>query len=146
MRYSVVRIFPVEDLGAMQAREKVDAKLDKISVLISGVCLFHCASFPVVLLVGSSVSALAFFSSHLLHQILLFLALPLSYFALLGGYRTHGNRSSGVLAIIGISFLGLGVYFHGYVFVELSLTTIGSVLLASAHLYSLYLKSKFLSA
>ena len=81
--------FSFGDLGAMEAREKVDAKLDKVSVLISGVCLFHCASFPVVLLVGSSVSALAFFSSHLLHQILLFLALPLSYFALLGGYRTH---------------------------------------------------------
>ena len=61
MRYSVVRIFPFEDLGAMQAREKDDAKLDKVSVLISGVCLFHCASFPVVWLVGSSVSALTFF-------------------------------------------------------------------------------------
>ena len=130
----------------MQAKESVDAKLDKVSVLISAVCIVHCASFPVLLLVGSSVSVLAFFSDHLLHQILLFLALPLSYFALIGGYRTHGNRSLGLLAIVGISFLGLGVYFHNYVFVELSLTTLGSALLASAHLYNLYLRSKFLSA
>ena len=55
----------------MQGKESFDAKLDKISVLISVVCLVHCISFPVLLLIGSSISALAFFSDHLLHQVLI---------------------------------------------------------------------------
>ena len=129
----------------MQGKESFDAKLDKISVLISVVCLVHCVSFPVVLLIGSSISALAFFSDHLLHQVLLFIVLPLSYFSLVGGYRTHGNRIMGVPALVGISCLGIGVYFHDYAAVELSLTIVGSVLLASAHLFNLYLRSKFLA-
>ena len=134
------------DSEAMRGKESFDAKLDKISVLISVVCLVHCVSFPVLLLIGSSITALAFFSDHLLHQVLLFIVLPLSYFSLVGGYRTHGNRYMGILAIVGISFLGLGVYFHDYVAVELSLTIVGSVLLASAHLLNLYLRSKVLSS
>ena len=134
------------DSGPMRGKESFDAKLDKISVLISVVCLVHCVSFPVLLLIGSSISALAFFSDHLLHQVLLFIVLPLSYFSLVGGYRTHGNRYMGILAIVGISFLGLGVYFHDYVAVELSLTIVGSVFLASAHLFNLYLRSKVLSS
>ena len=129
----------------MAGKESFDAKLDKISVLISVVCLVHCVSFPVLLLVGTSVSALAFFSDHLLHQVLLFLVLPLSYFSLVGGYRTHGNLAIGVPALVGLSCLGIGVYFHDHAGVELSLTIVGSVLLASAHLFNLYLRSKFLA-
>ena len=129
----------------MAGKESFDAKLDKISVLISVVCLVHFVSFPVLLLVGTSVSALAFFSDHLLHQVLLFLVLPLSYFSLVGGYRTHGNLAIGVPALVGISCLGFGVYFHDHAAVELSLTIVGSVLLASAHLLNLYLRSKFLA-
>ena len=86
-----------------------------------------------------------FFSDHLLHQVLLFIVLPLSYLSLVGGYRTHGNRIMGVPALVGISCLGIGVYFHDYAAVELSLTIVGSVLLASAHLFNLYLRSKFLA-
>ena len=134
------------DTEAMRGKEGFDAKLDKISVLISVVCLVHCVSFPVLLLIGSSISALAFFSDHLLHQVLLFIVLPLSYFSLVGGYRTHGNRYMGILAIVGISLLGLGVYFHDYVAVELSLTIVGSVFLASTHSFNLYLRSKVLSS
>ena len=129
----------------MAGKESFDAKLDKISVLISVVCLVHCVSFPFLLLVGTSVSALAFFSDHLLHQVLLFLVLPLSYFSLVGGYRTHGNLAIGVPALVGISCLGIGVYFHDHAAAELSLTIVGSVLLASAHLFNLYLRSKFLA-
>ena len=130
----------------MWGKERFDAKLDKISVLISVVCLVHCISFPVLLLIGSSISALSFFSDHLLHQVLLFIVLPLSYFSLIGGYRTHGNRMMGVPALVGISCLGIGVSFHDYASVELLLTAVGSVLLASAHLFNLYLRSKFLAS
>ena len=51
----------------------------------------------------------------------------------------------GVPALVGISCLGIGVYFHDYAAVELSLTIVGSVLLASAHLFNLYLRAKFLA-
>ena len=134
------------DSEMMRVKERFEAKLDKVSVLISVACLVHCVSFPILLLMGYSISALAFFSDHLLHQLLLFIVLPLSYFSLVGGYRSHGNRNIGVLAIVGICFLGLGVYFHDFVAVELSLTIVGSVFLASAHLVNLYLRSKFLSS
>ena len=130
----------------MWGKERFDAKLDKISVLISVVCLVHCISFPVLLLIGSSMSLLSFFSDHLLHQVLLFIVLPLSYFSLIGGYRTHGNRIMGAPALVGISCLGIGVSYHDHASVELLLTVVGSMLLASAHLFNLYLRSKFLAS
>ena len=106
LRYDIGHL-SVLDLEAMQGKESFDAKLDKISVLISVVfgalyifpCLVIdwlfdlCARFFLI------TCCIKFFCSSSCPEL----------FFVIGGYRTHGNRIMGVPALVGISCLGIEV-------------------------------------
>ena len=108
-------------------------KLDKISIYISGFCLIHCLAFPIL---SVSIPFYGFFTGNHFHEILLFLIIPISSFALYRGFKNHKNRRIISVGIIGgiLVFLGATVLHNqansSY---ELIITAIGSVLLALAH-------------
>ena len=124
---------------------ETEAKLDKVSILLSFVCLAHCVSVPILFLIGGYVTSVAFLSEHIVHQTLLLIAVPLSLISLTGGYRIHKNKVVIALAFFGFLFLGFGAFLHELLAWEVAVTMLGSILLASAHLYNLHLRSKLLS-
>ena len=108
-------------------------KLDNISIYISGFCLIHCLAFPIL---SVSIPFYGFFTENHFHEILLFLIIPISSFALYRGFKNHKNRRIIFVGIIGgiLVFLGATVLHNqtnsSY---ELIITAIGSMLLALAH-------------
>lgn len=107
--------------------------LDKAAVTLSGLCLLHCLAMPVVL------AALPFFneiSTGHLHAELLIIVIPVSVFAFLSGYRTHGNRMVLALGTLGLVILTIGgTYAHSHygLAADRALTIAGSLILAVAH-------------
>ncbi len=130
------------DSVTVQEQIGKNGKLDRFSILLSAICLVHCVSVPVLFLIGGYVTSVAFLTEHLVHQILLLIALPLSLFSLFSGYRIHKNRKVGILGLLGLVFLILGVFFHESLAREISMTILGSCLLAMAHLLNLRLRTK----
>ncbi len=131
------------DVLADKEQSGKDGKLDRFSILLSAICLVHCVSVPVLFFIGGYITSVAVLTEHFVHQMLLLIALPLSLFSLVSGYRIHKNRKVGVLGLLGLIFLILGVFFHESLAREISLTVLGSFLLATAHVYNLRLRSKF---
>ena len=130
------------DSVTVQEQIGKNGKLDRFSILLSAICLVHCVSVPVLFLIGGYVTSVAFLTEHLVHQILLLIALPLSLFSLLSGYRIHKNRKVGILGLLGLVFLILGVFLHESLAREISMTILGACLLAMAHLLNLRLRTK----
>ena len=108
-------------------------KLDNISIYISGFCLIHCLAFPIL---SVSIPVYGFFVENHFHEILLFFIIPISSFALYRGFKNHKNSRVLSVGIIGgfLVFLGATILHnqanHTY---ELTITAIGSILLALAH-------------
>ena len=108
-------------------------KLDNISIYISGFCLIHCLIFPIL---SVSIPLYGFFTENHFHEILLFLIIPISSFALYRGFKNHKNRRIISVGIIGgiLVFLGATIlHSQANSSYELIITAIGSVLLALAH-------------
>ena len=108
-------------------------KLDNISIYISGFCLIHCLAFPIL---SVSIPFYGFFTENHFHEILLFLIIPISSFALYRGFKNHKNRRIISVGIIGgiLVFLGATIlHSQANSSYELIITAIGSVLLALAH-------------
>ena len=131
------------DTVTAQEQTGENGKLDRFSILLSAICLVHCVSVPVLFLIGGYVTSVAILTEHFVHQILLLIALPLSLFSLGKGYRIHKNRKVGILGLCGLIFLVLGVFSHESLSREISMTILGSCLLAIAHLFNLRLRTKY---
>ena len=80
-------------------------KLDNISIYISGFCLIHCLVLPIL---SVSIPVYGFFTESHFHEMLLFLIIPISSFALYRGFKNHKNRRVISVGIIGgfLVFLG----------------------------------------
>ena len=108
-------------------------QLDNISIYISGFCLIHCLAFPIL---SVSIPLYGFLTENHFHEILLFLIIPISSFALYRGFKNHKNRRIISVGIIGgiLVFLGATIlHSQANSSYELIITAIGSVLLALAH-------------
>ena len=108
-------------------------KLDNISIYISGFCLIHCLAFPVL---SVSIPVYGLFKENHFHEILLFFIIPISSFALYQGFKNHKNRRVISVGIIGgfLVFLGTTtLHNQSNPTFELTITAIGSILLALAH-------------
>ena len=108
-------------------------QLDNISIYISGFCLIHCLAFPIL---SVSIPLYGFLTENHFHEILLFLIIPISSFALYRGFKNHKNRriisagiTGGILVFLGATIL----HSQANSSYELIITAIGSVLLALAH-------------
>lgn len=107
--------------------------LDRVAVVLSGLCLVHCLALPLVI---AALPFLAGLSDSHWHGPMLLIALPVSAVAIVIGYRRHGNRGIVAGGIAGLALLTAGATLgHAYLGVTADrvLTISGSLLLAAVH-------------
>jgi small-conductance mechanosensitive channel len=124
-----------ESLLAPLATENATQRMtmDRVAVLLSGVCLLHCMAIPLAILVLPSMSSLLLGSETLVHWLLLGLAVPISVLALWVGYTRYANLRSVLLGTSGLLLMFVAVsHFFGRA-PEVPLTLAGVALVAWAH-------------
>ncbi len=107
--------------------------LDRIAMVLSGLCLVHCLALPLLFLVLPFVGGVA--DSHW-HVPLLAVALPVSIVAIVIGYRRHGNRGIVAGIALGLALLVAGATVGHALLGSLAdrlLTVAGSLTLAAMH-------------
>jgi len=115
---------------------EVESKLDRFAVFLSATCMLHCLALPILVTLfpiaqGSLLGEQSF------HLILLVFILPTSLIALTIGCRKHKDIITIGLGTVGLSILTFTGLFGHEVFGELGeriVTTIGGLILASAHI------------
>lgn len=109
------------------------ADLDRIAMLLSGLCLLHCLALPLLFIALPFAGGLA--DSHW-HGPLLVVALPVSIAAIVIGYRRHGNRGIVAGVALGLALLVAGAtvgHAHLGETADRLLTVSGSLILAAMH-------------
>lgn len=106
--------------------------MDNTAVALSALCVLHCLALPVVL-IGLPSTLTGMEHTDFTHFLLFLIALPLSSFAMVYGYRMHKKLRYGMVACLGILMLGGGLMLHGLAY-EVYVTLLGAVILAAAHL------------
>mgnify|MGYP003344293585 CR=1 FL=1 len=115
---------------------KSQLSTDKAAISLSLICVAHCFFAPSFIILTSALASFTV-DNEFIHKFILFVAVPVSVYALYAGYRNHKDISFIPIAIIGLISLVLAVA-YGEAFlgetVEKSMTLIGSILVAYAHL------------
>ena len=101
--------------------DQASKKLDRFSIVLSLACLIHCSSIPVFFFLGGYLSSVLFLTEHLFHEIAFILAIPISLFSLINGYKLHLQRWVLATGLLGLALMGLGLLFHAVLSMELSL-------------------------
>lgn len=108
---------------------------DKTAISLSALCLVHCLLVPSFLVFLSGYISLSY-NNELIHYAILFIAIPVSIYALIAGVKNHSSYTYLYLGLLGILTLilavTLGVQMWGEVG-EKILTTIGALLVAISH-------------
>ena len=109
-------------------------RLDRIGVMLSGMCALHCVlSIVLVTVLGLGGEALL---SPAIHRVGLALAVVIGAVTLGMGVRRHGQTGPLVLGFAGITLMGVGLLVsHGTA--EALLTIPGVALVATAHIRNL---------
>lgn len=106
------------------------ATSDFIGQALSVLCVIHCALTPVVLLVAPAVAGI--FGNA--HPVLLVLVLATAAWALVPGYRHHGQRAPVLVGLGGITLLALGtLVFHANPGLDIAFSVAGAGLMLTAH-------------
>lgn len=111
--------------------------LDRVALLLSGLCLIHCLALPVALLLGPFLGTWLLDTETTVHWILLALALPVSAYALTRGFRRHGRVSVLWLGGAGLILMLVGASQILGEQSETLFTVIGVLLLLFAHIRNL---------
>ena len=108
---------------------------DRIAITLSIACIIHCLFVPAFM-----ISSIAFFSiqfsDEIIHFFLLFMALPISLYALYIGKKNHKSDSFFPIGLFGLALLFFALFFEGQFLgipVETLITIIGSAFLIFAH-------------
>jgi MerC mercury resistance protein len=110
--------------------------LDGFAISASLLCLIHCLVLPIMIL-ALPLTAVALGNSEWFHPVILMFAIPTSLYALLSGFREHGQLKSLIFGFIGILCLFLGLWIEHFALAETVLTVIGSLFLAAGHLQNI---------
>lgn len=129
-------LIPVDLLDSSQP---LMSRFDRTGLYLSGACMVHCAALPLVALLLPSVGGVVFDHSSLLHWLLLGLAVPVSGYALLRGYRQHQRFSALALGLVGLLVMTLGVSHLLSHSLEIPLTLVGATVVAVSHLLNIRL-------
>ena len=108
---------------------------DKTAISLSALCLVHCLLVPSFLVFLSGYVSLSY-NNELIHYAILFIAIPVSIYALITGVRNHKSFSFLYLGLIGIISLILAVTLGAQIWGEVGekvLTTAGALLVAISH-------------
>ncbi|MEP9361008.1 MerC domain-containing protein [Sphingomonas sp. KR3-1] len=80
----------------------IDARLDRIAIAVSGLCLVHCIATTVLLTVLSSAGGLL---NPAIHEIGLTLAIGMGTFALIKGVMSHGYMAPAIVGAFGLGIM-----------------------------------------
>ena len=108
---------------------------DKTAISLSALCLAHCLLVPSFLVFLSGYVSLSY-NNELIHYVLLFIAIPVSLYALITGVRNHKSYAYLYAGLVGITALILAVTLGAQIWGETGekvLTTIGAILVAISH-------------
>jgi hypothetical protein len=109
-------------------------KYDITAITLSGLCLMHCLLLPVLI---SSLPLLSVLSeAEWVHKLLVLIAVPVSVIAFSKTHKIKRNLDLPVIiALIGIVSLLSAVFVEAFHDMETTLTVIGALMLASAHIW-----------
>ncbi len=122
--------------SAYNSSYKKGTTLDGLAVIMSGTCMVHCLALPVLVTLFPIVQG-SLLEEQYFHLIMLVLILPTSLVALTVGCRKHKDRLTMALGAIGLITLTFTALFGHEVFGLLGeriVTSIGGLILASAHI------------
>ena len=108
---------------------------DRLAMTLSFACILHCLFMPAFLITSVTFASIEF-SDELLHYSILFLAIPVSLFALLSGKKNHNNNLIFIVGILGLTVLFSAIFSEGNFYgvpLETLLTIIGSMIVITAH-------------
>lgn len=92
-----------------QIKLTMQKNLDRFAIILSGLCALHCIALPLVITLFPflSISMHHGEDTHelLFHQIIVFIIIPVTLFALTTGYRCHKKWLPAVIASIGLVIL-----------------------------------------
>ena len=115
------------------------AKTDILAISLSLLCVVHCLFVPSFLILAPSFLAYSF-NNELIHYLILVLAIPVSLFALVLGYKAHKKLSILFMGVLGLFILFLAVL-YGDAFIgefgEKTLTLMGSIIVVYSHFKNL---------
>ena len=121
---------------ALRIPMETSVKLDKLAILLSGVCLVHCLLTPVLITLLPILTTSVLLDDSMFHKLMLWLVLPTSFLALFLGCRKHkqwliaGTGILGVTILISVAMVGHEVFgISG----EKIATSIGGIILAASH-------------
>ena len=109
---------------------------DKTAISLSALCLVHCLLVPSFLVFLSGYVSLSY-NNELIHYAILFIAIPVSFYALISGVRNHKSYAYFYAGLVGITALILAVTLGAQIWGETgekALTTVGAILVAISHL------------
>ena len=113
---------------------KEQLKTDKLAMTLSLACVAHCFLVPSFLILTSGFLSFSI-DNDFIHTLILFIAAPVSTYALVLGYKNHKKTSFFVIGVTGLLILIavlLGDAMLGESLVK-SLTLFGSILIIFAH-------------
>ena len=108
---------------------------DKTAISLSAICLAHCLLVPSFLVLLSGYLSISY-DNELIHYVTLFLAIPVSIYALITGVRNHRTYQYLAMGFVGLFFLIFAVTLGVQIWGELGekgLTAIGASLVALSH-------------
>lgn len=115
---------------------KSQLNTDKAAMSLSLICVAHCFFAPSFIILTSAFASFTV-DNEFIHKFILFVAVPVSVYALYAGYKNHREISFIPIGAIGLISLILAVSFGEMLLGEIgekSMTLIGSILVAYAHL------------
>ena len=108
---------------------------DKTAISLSALCLVHCLLVPSFLVFLSGYISLSY-NNELIHYAILFIAIPVSIYALIAGVKNHNSYRYLYAGLLGILTLILAVTLGVQMWGEAGekiLTTVGALLVAISH-------------
>ena len=108
---------------------------DKLAMALSSACAIHCFFSPAFILLTSGLFSFSF-DNESVHYLILFLAVPVSLYALISGFMNHKTAYFLGVGIFGLFVLLLAVALGESIMGELgekTFTLIGSFLVVYAH-------------
>lgn len=120
----------------MMARSRLGQKLfDSAAIGASVLCLLHCLALPLLFALLPALAGLVAVPESF-HRVALLFAIPASAIALLGGYRRHGLPLPAAIGLIGLALMIWGALGGLALAAETGLTVLGSMMLASCHIWN----------
>ena len=126
--------YHIHALTMRMALNSIRGRLDRIGVLLSGLCALHCVA-GLLLVAGLGLGGSVLLAPEI-HRVGLALAIAVGSVTLVLGVVRHGDPVPLQIGAAGIAFMAVAL-FVGHGTAEAVLTIMGVALLAAAHLRNL---------